>query len=416
MDASSRENLPARLEQLYKEYLYPSKSAFKKILKAKQVPFTEKELDAIYSKPQKKKTPEPIKHYSDENYHFILYVDLMDFQRYKRLNGNYAYILTVLEWRSRYAWAFPIKQKTPEQIAPLIKSVIEELSTQVSEAPMIRVVTDEGSEFKGAVSKMLKQFSEKGIFIFRLINVVNNKNVGSVRKSTVPVERFNKTVLLYLKNYWEQNDKANNKVIRNWVDPLPRLIDRYNSIPHSTTNEKPKDRLKAIAKKPLTINLTPIPERDPTGSIIMIKVGDMARVRMLREQFEKKTLAREWSHPMEVVKVEYPWVTIAEKATKLGRNKEVKYLINDVEREQDSSLGSLDADDTEVRTNAVQNKTRRLQSKSGFKERDEVEKIEDDGTVVFKARLQPRAAQGSRSQNSKARGAPNHASPPELAQ
>lgn len=78
--------------------------------------------------------------------------DLIDLQKFKNYNKNYAYILTVIDNFTKYAYAFPLKTKTGREVAQNLKIVLEKGH------PIKKIHTDEGKEYKNSVvQKLLKQ-------------------------------------------------------------------------------------------------------------------------------------------------------------------------------------------------------------------------------------------------------------------
>ena len=51
--------------------------------------------------------------------------DLADFEKFKRVNRGYRYILVVLDTFSRYAWARPLKQKTGAEVANAFQNILQ---------------------------------------------------------------------------------------------------------------------------------------------------------------------------------------------------------------------------------------------------------------------------------------------------
>jgi len=84
--------------------------------------------------------------------------------------------------------------------------------------------TDGGSEFKGLVKKLLKEYH---------INVYT-AHPGDHRRQGI-IERFNRTLLSKIKKYFKFTDTLN------WVDSLEDFIENYNNTEHSFLQAKPID-------------------------------------------------------------------------------------------------------------------------------------------------------------------------------
>ena len=125
--------------------------------KQKGLPYTYREVKKWYNEQpvnQIYKIPQKIKKYNKIVSHRVqpgsFQADLMDLKKYSQWNKGYKYLLNIIDIYSRYAWSFPIKQKTPEQIKELIRKVMNEVNPSD-----IWITFDKGSEFKGSVKKLL---------------------------------------------------------------------------------------------------------------------------------------------------------------------------------------------------------------------------------------------------------------------
>ena len=71
--------------------------------------------------------------------------DLCDLQKLKKQNKGFAYILTVIDVLSKFAWVEPVKDKTPATVASAFKKI---LKRSCGRKPW-RLYTDKGWEFRG---------------------------------------------------------------------------------------------------------------------------------------------------------------------------------------------------------------------------------------------------------------------------
>ena len=51
--------------------------------------------------------------------------DIVDMQKYARMNKGYKYIFTNIDVFSKYAWSFPIKSKTIKEIKPCFQKILK---------------------------------------------------------------------------------------------------------------------------------------------------------------------------------------------------------------------------------------------------------------------------------------------------
>lgn len=222
------------LETLYKDQGYPSRSKFisltRKLRKENKLKQTPEEVNqfldqkiGVFDNPTRKTG-----HYQYPSYDYTLIADLMDLSNLSHHNQGYNWVLNILEANSRYVWSTALKNKssneTTEAIANNFKSVLKELDPEKKFS--ILIVTDQGTEFKGKVSKLLAEYP----WVFR-------RYTTATRKSTQLVERYNRTLREALKRAMATNENLN------WTKVLQEVVKTYNETTHSTTDQKPIDSL-----------------------------------------------------------------------------------------------------------------------------------------------------------------------------
>ena len=52
-------------------------------------------------------------------------VDLIDMQKYAKINRNYKYILTIIDILSKFAYTVPLKTKTEKEVANAFSSILK---------------------------------------------------------------------------------------------------------------------------------------------------------------------------------------------------------------------------------------------------------------------------------------------------
>lgn len=188
--------------------------------------------------------------------------DLVEMIPYAKVNKGHRYILVVINAFSKFAWAYPVKRKSGEEVSEAMKKVFSN-----KENIPKNLQTDMGKEFYN------KSFQH----LMKTVNV-NHYSTYSSTKSSI-VERCNRT----LKNMmWKQFSLQGNY---KWLDYLPKLVKQYNSTKHRTTGFRPIDInkkneqqiLKSVYSHPKTID----------SKISKLKVGDYVRVSKYREAFVK---------------------------------------------------------------------------------------------------------------------------------
>lgn len=217
--------------------------------------------------------------------------DLIDMQALSKFNAGYKYILVVIDCFSKYAWAFPLKQKTKE-------IVCKEFQTLFTKGRYPKnLQTDMGTEFYNNVFK-------KEIEKYR----INHYSTYSTKKASI-VERFIRTLKTSL--YKEFSLKGNYK----WIDgTLENKVFKYNhtfhrtvGIPPARINHKNKEIIlqryinNSLCKKVLT--------RKRFG------VGDFVRISKYKGCFEKGFTPN--------------WSTEIFKITKVQHTNPTTYLLED---------------------------------------------------------------------------------------
>jgi hypothetical protein len=192
-------------------------------------------------------------------------MDLLDVANIKDDNDGVTFLLIIIDVYSRYAYAFPLKSKTPRAILTVMRT-LKELPNNIW--------TDEGSEFYN------KEFAK-----FCKEHDINHYHTYSGIKSAF-AERFNRTLREMIYKYFTQHNTDE------YLSALDDFIKIYNNKVHSRTKQAPKHVYEGKAKphqRIAFINAEP-----------KFEVGEYVRVSKVKKTFEKGYTAR-WSK--EVFKV-----------------------------------------------------------------------------------------------------------------
>jgi transposase InsO family protein len=143
----------------------------------------------------------------------IMYcIDLLDMTAYARDNGGVKWLLLCIDVFTRSAAIVGIKNKT----APVVADALQEAFDEFGEYPKI-VLSDQGSEFKGATAKLL----EKHGIIHKVAEVGDHARLGLV-------DRFSGVVKGWIARHMTQMQT------KRYVDVLQDLVASYNNAPHSS--------------------------------------------------------------------------------------------------------------------------------------------------------------------------------------
>lgn len=146
----------------------------------------------------------------------IFQADLIDLSLLAAYNKRYKYILTVIDLLSRYAWAKPLKTKTPKDVIPALDEIFRERVPS-------KLNTDAGTEF---VNKHVKAYL-KGK------NVQTYLSYGNIKCGMI--ERWNRTLKSRIYRLISKTDNWN------YIKHLQRIVDGYNKAKHSSIGMAPKD-------------------------------------------------------------------------------------------------------------------------------------------------------------------------------
>ena len=85
--------------------------------------------------------------------------DLIDLQNFSKENNGFKYLLTVIDVFSKYAWVFPIQNKTNKAIISSFQKIFQKRRPK-------KIHTDQGQEFVG--KECQKFFKDHGISFYTL--------------------------------------------------------------------------------------------------------------------------------------------------------------------------------------------------------------------------------------------------------
>lgn len=219
-------------------------------------------------------------HYNITNIDDLWEMDLIDMQKYSRINKGNKYILAVIDCFSKFAWCITIKRKTPAEI---IRG-FDEIFSSTTRRP-IKIQSDKGREF---VNKHVKlYFADKDIQFFTTRDPATKAAI---------CERFIRTIKNLIYKYFTYS-KSNK-----YVDVIENLLILYNNRKHSSIGIAPANvnennilqvwqytqqkRKKSIFRSPPTLH-----------------VGDIVRISNSKSVFEKGYKPKWSTEKFSVVKV-----------------------------------------------------------------------------------------------------------------
>jgi len=214
------------LDKYYIEYYYPSYNKFIRILQHNDVKVNPEIVQEYINNKRINQLHKPFKNTKKHQntivspYPFYnLQVDLTDMKNFDTTNKHNKYILFAIDIFTRYAFAYPLKNKTKTSTNQAIEHLLEDIHKKLpnnDNQPFI-IATDEGKEFAD-FGTILKQHN--------MIHKTSNASIS--HHPLAVVDRFTRTIKNILFKYFTVNDTTN------WIDVINDIVDKYNNTIHSS--------------------------------------------------------------------------------------------------------------------------------------------------------------------------------------
>ena len=204
----------------------------------------------------------------------ILQMDLVDMSDIASTNENYKYLLVIIDVFSRFAFVFPLKNKTADTVTYILKDVVEETSPHI-------LNTDLGSEF---ISNSFKTMLLKhGIQI-------NYVDVGEHKKLAI-VDRFVRTLRQKINMYLSQYHTTK------YIDVLEKIVYNYNNSFHTGIKKIPSE---VTYEDPHIFKMDNEKYNKAFSNEILFNIGDKVRYIITKTSFSKGTLPK-WSKTVHTI-------------------------------------------------------------------------------------------------------------------
>ena len=191
----------------------------------------------------------------------IFAADLVEMQKFAKLNKGYPYLLTCIDIFSKYSWVIPLKDKKGINVNNALQKIFKRRKCEF-------LWTDRGKKFYNKqVQDLLNEYNIK-------LHSTNNSEI----KSSVE-ERFNRTFknMMYKKFIFTEN---NNTIFYNIIDDL---VNEYNYKMHSTVKMTPVQASLKINEN----EIKNIYNVDKTKKLGKFRIGDRVRISLEKNIFEK---------------------------------------------------------------------------------------------------------------------------------
>ena len=226
--------------------------------------------------------------------------DLIDYSSLSKFNKGIKYLFCILDLYSRYAFVFPLKDKTSKTILNVFKSFKTYCNL---------FWVDRGSEF---VNKEFKEFCKsKGIKIYH----TNGES------KAVFIERFNRTLKQKLSEYMIVNNTTK------YINVLKDIVDEYNNSIHSSTKETPNS-IYIDGNKSNDIAI------DFASKTPKFKIGDYVRISRIKGVFEKGYVPKWSKEVFKIINVDTLYPTMYEIEDQLGEKIEGKFYEPELQKTQ----------------------------------------------------------------------------------
>ena len=202
-------------------------------------------------------------------------IDLIIMIKYYKQNKNYKYILTVIDFFSKYSWCYPLKSKKSEEIINSFKDIFKKSKRK----PKL-IQSDEGSEFTNNVAQTF--FKNNNIKWYHTYN-------RDIKCSIC--ERYNRTIL----NKIYKKFTLNNNTI--WINDLDKLVNKYNNSYHRSIKMNPIDASLKVNENIIRNNLYNFKYTNKKSKFL---IGDKVRVSLLKNTFEKSYTSN-WSQEIFII-------------------------------------------------------------------------------------------------------------------
>ena len=188
-------------------------------------------------------------------------IDLITMIKYSKQNNNCKYILTVIDFFSKYSWCYPLKNKNSNEIINCFKDIFKN-----SKRSPNFIQSDQRSEFTNKIVQNF--FNDHNIKWYHTYN-------RDIKYSIC--ERYNRTILdkIY------KNFTLNNNTI--WIKDLDKLVNEYNKSYHRSIKMKPIDASKKSNENIVRKNYN----FEITDKKLKFSIDDKVRVSFLKNTFEK---------------------------------------------------------------------------------------------------------------------------------
>ena len=200
-----------------------------------------------------------------------LQMDLVEMTNYGKVNRGFKYFISIIDVFSKYAWAFPLKNKSADEVYKVLKKFFQPSTPHLNPSKVRNVQTDQGREF----------FNSKCAALFKSLGI-NHYCTYTTLKASI-VERWNRTIKTKI---WKHFSQVGNY---KWVDVVQRLVDEYNRSEHRVIKLAPAD-VSNSNKDQVLRNIESFVHNSSSQRSVrpdQFKIGDRVRISKHKYAFSK---------------------------------------------------------------------------------------------------------------------------------
>ena len=348
---------------LYRKYNRPGAQKLLLLAKSEGLQVTSKEIKEFIASRSEEQQLKESKDTKQSQGHIVSYnpfnrlqLDIFVLKKYESSNKGYGYILCIMDIFSRKAFCYAIKTKGLSDTTPAIKKFFSESGLhEFNKKALVIIMSDSDAAFKGndrdEDQNFQKILSDNNAVLEPVI--LNNHHALGI------IDVFAKNLKRVLSKEFLENKSTK------WIDILPKIIEQYNSTPHtSLDNITPNDAITDPKKRMHVMHLNILKAKD-NGFVADLKPGDKVRVDDTA-MFKKGTESR-WSDEVHVVREASGKTVTLTDGTTHRRNKVLSVPHNTV------IVPTAQLEKNVIKVATKQHKDKQLYKRENIKETDVVE-------------------------------------------
>ena len=282
---------------IYKKYNRPGAQKLLQLAKSEGIQTTLKDVKEFIASRSEEQQLKETKDTKQSHGHIVSYnpfnrlqLDIFVLKKYESSNKGYGYILCIMDIFSRKAWCYAMKSKSLSDTTPAIKKFFSESGLhEFNKKALVIIMSDSDAAFKGDDRDEDQNFQK----ILSDNNAVLEPVKLNDHHALGVIDIFAKNLKRVLSKEFLENKSTK------WIDILPKIIEQYNSTPHtSLDNITPNDAITDPKKRMHVMHLNILKAKD-NGFVADLKPGDKVRVDDTA-MFKKGTESR-WSDEVHVI-------------------------------------------------------------------------------------------------------------------